>query len=90
MMMDLSLAYLCVAGEPPPPICSAFSQWAQKGSVKELPLVGQLSLPQVDNVYPFLPLNGFTKLNKKSQVCPPSPYDMNPFGHGAYHDDDDD
>lgn len=87
-MMDLSLTYLCVGGEPPPPICSAFSQWAYKGAMKELPLVGQLSLPQVDNVYPFLLLNGFSKLHKKPQVCPPSPDDMNPQTDDAPIDDD--
>eukprot|EP00250_Pteridium_aquilinum_P001517 c11712_g1_i1 orf=1-321(+) len=75
-MMDLSLAYVCEAGESPPPICSALCQWAQKRAKKELPVVGQLSLFQVDN--------GFAKLNKKPQVCPPSPHDnMNPHGYGA-------
>lgn len=82
-MMDLSLAF-----------CSALSPWAQKGAVKELPLVGQLSLPQVDNVYPFLLLNGFSKLQKKAQTCHPSPDDMSSENSiveddDASHDDSD-
>lgn len=96
-MMDLSLAYLCVGGKPSSPTCSPFSQWARKGAVKELPLVGQLSLPpHVDNVYPFLLLNGFSKLQKKPQVCTPLPDDMNPQSddegindEDAYDDDHD-
>ncbi|MCO5554049.1 hypothetical protein L7F22_007575 [Adiantum nelumboides] len=86
-MMDLSLTYLCVGGEPPPPVHSPFSPWAQKGAVKELPLVGQLSLPKVDNVYPFLLLNGFSKPHKKPQTCHPSRDDMNPQSEDSIVED---
>ena len=61
--MDLWPTYLHLGGEPPPLIRS--TSWTYPGSFKELPLVGQLSLQQVDNVYPFLPLIQF----KDHPIC---------------------